>query len=95
MTTVIEAVEAIRRIDNPADLLALYEAVRQQEARLAVRTARSLAVGDVVKFRARTGSTVVGKVVKKNRKTIEVLGGMSNGVFNTRYKVPASMLEPA
>jgi hypothetical protein len=47
------------------------------------------------KNRQRVIITDVGKVTKKNRKTVEVLGGMSNGVFNTRYRVSASMLEPA
>ena len=95
MSTLMEAAEAIRKIDNPADLLSLYEEVRRQEAYLATRTARSLTVGDLVKFKARNGSVVTGKVVKKNRKTVEVLGGMSNGIFNTTYKVPASLLELA
>jgi hypothetical protein len=93
MSTLLEAAEAIRKINNPDDLRALYAEVKRQEAYLATRTARGLSVGDAVKFRARNGCMVTGKVTKKNRKTVEVLGSESNGIFTTRYRVPASLLE--
>ena len=91
-TRTADAITAITQLTTPQQLRDVYRAVQQQERYISRQTIRAVTQGALVSFVARNGSRVVGKVTKVNRKTCEVLGGMSNGVFNTRYKVPASML---
>jgi len=73
----------------------VIEMVRMRQTQLARQGIQSVVKGDIVEFTDRTGRTVVGTVTKVNRKTVEVLGGMSNGLFRTTYRVPGSMIRKA
>jgi hypothetical protein len=88
--TAVEAIYALQDID---ELRGIYDAITLKQNALAREGIRSVVKGDVVSFTDRRGVKIVGKVTKVNRKTVMVLGGMSNGVFNTTYKVPASMIK--
>ena len=90
VTTAVEAIYALQDIE---ELRAIYDAIKLKQNSLAREGIRSVVKGDVVSFVDRRGAKVVGKVTKVNRKTVQVLGGMSNGIFNTTYKVPASMIK--
>ena len=85
MNNVQTAVEAIRNSNND-ELNQIIEAIKLQRTWLARTTARALAVGDTVSFKAR-GGYEQGKVTKINIKTVVVDCGF------TRYKVPASLLK--
>ena len=86
------AITAIYALESMDELRDIYDAIRNKETQLSRATIRKIVKGDTVSFTARNGSRVVGTVIKVNRKTVEVRGGMSNGIFNTTYRVPASML---
>ena len=88
---VTKAVEAIYALADNEELNQIIQAVKLKQNALAREGVRSVVKGDIVSFIGRQGK-VVGKVTKVNRKTVMVLGGMSNGIFNTTYKVPASMI---
>ena len=90
---VTKAVEAIYALADNEELNQIIQAVKLKQNALAREGVRSVTKGDVVSFIDRRGVKVVGKVTKVNRKTVMVLGGMSNGIFNTTYKVPASMIK--
>ena len=95
MTALEQAITAIRKINNPEDLIALYAEVKRQERYMSTQNARSFAVGDTVQFKSRNKGYIRGKIVKKNRKTVEVAAQV-NGMFGLttqEYRVPASMLE--
>ena len=89
VTTAVEAIYALQDIE---ELRAIYDAIKLKQNALSREGIRSVKKGDVVSFVGRQGK-VVGRVTKVNRKTVMVLGGMSNGIFNTTYKVPASMIK--
>ena len=89
---VTKAVEAIYALADNEELNQIIQAVKLKQNALAREGVRSVVKGDIVSFIGRQGK-VVGKVTKVNRKTVMVLGGMSNGIFNTTYKVPASMIK--
>lgn len=91
-TRVKTAIESIYALQDVEELRAIYDAIKLKQNALAREGIRSVKKGDVVSFVGRQGK-VVGKVTKVNRKTVMVLGGMSNGIFNTTYKVPASMIK--
>jgi len=87
------AITAIYELESMDELRDIYDAIRNKEKQLSRANIRKITKGDVVSFTARSGHRVVGTVAKVNRKTVEVRGGMSNGIFNTTYRVPASMLK--
>jgi len=87
-----EAVTAIMKLETVEEIRAVCDAIKRQQTYLSTQNIRRIVKGDVVSFTARDGHRVVGTVAKVNRKTVEVLGGMSNGLFRTTYKVPGSML---
>ena len=89
---VTKAVEAIYALQNIEELREIYDAIKLKQNALARDGIRSVVKGDIVSFVGRQGK-VVGKVTKVNRKTVMVLGGQSNGIMNTTYKVPASMIK--
>lgn len=91
-TRVKTAIESIYALQDIEELRAIYDAIKLKQNALAREGIQSVKKGDVVSFVGRQGK-VVGKVTKVNRKTVMVLGGMSNGIFNTTYKVPASMIK--
>ena len=90
--TVTDIVKSIHTMNNE-ELNQIIEAVKLQRTYLDRTTTRTLRAGATVSFVDRRGVKVVGTVTKVNRKTVEVRGSMSNGIFNTNYRVPACMLK--
>jgi hypothetical protein len=86
------AVTAIQNLETVEEIRAVCDAIKQQQTYLSTRNIRKIVKGAVVSFTDSRGVKVVGTVTKVNRKTVEVLGGMSNGLFRTTYKVPGSLL---
>ena len=87
------AVTAITQLETVEEIRDVIEAIKRQQTYLSRKNVQRVVKGSVVSFVDRSGRKVVGTVTKVNRKTVEVLGGMSNGIFNTTYKVPGSMLK--
>ena len=87
------AVTAITQLETVEEIHDVIEAIKRQQTYLSRRNVQRVVKGSVVSFTDRSGQKIVGTVTKVNRKTVEVLGGMSNGIFNTTYKVPGSMLK--
>ena len=86
--SVTKAVELIYIMDND-QLNQVIEAIKLKRQYLARQAVRSFTVGDIVRFKSRSGGYVTGSVQKVNRKYIIVdahIGG-------ARYRVPATMLE--
>ena len=79
---------AIRQMDND-DLNEVLRAVKDQRNWLARSTARSLTVGDRVRFDAGRRGFILGEVTKVNPKNILV---RQDGAFTT-WRVQASLLE--
>ena len=86
------AVTAIMKLETVEEIRAVCDAIKRQQTYLSTQNIRKIVKGALVSFTDRSGRRVVGTVTKVNRKTVEVLGGMSNGLFRTTYKVPGSML---
>ena len=86
------AVTAIHKLETVEEIRAVCDAIKRQQTYLSTQNIRKIVKGALVSFTDRSGRRVVGTVTKVNRKTVEVLGGMSNGLFRTTYKVPGSML---
>ena len=87
------AVTAITQLETVEEIRDVIEAIKRQQTYLSRRNIQKVVKGACVSFVDRNGVKVVGTVTKVNRKTVEVRGGMSNGIFNTTYKVPGSMLK--
>jgi len=87
-----EAVTAITKLETVEEIRAVCDAIKRQQTYLSTQNIRKVVKGACVSFTDRSGRKIVGTVTKVNRKTVEVRGAMSNGVFNTTYKVPGSML---
>lgn len=83
-----DVLNAIRNMNND-DLIEVIRAVKDRRNWLARSTARSLTVGDRVRFDAGRRGFVVGAVTKVNPKNILV---KQDGGFTT-WKVQASLLE--
>ena len=86
------AVTAIMNLETVEEIHAACDAIKRQQTYLSRKTVQRVIKGSVVSFTDRSGQRIVGTVTKVNRKTVEVRGGASNGIFNTTYKVPGSML---
>ena len=89
---VAAAISAIYALESHDELRDIYDAIRNKEKQLSRANIRKIVKGSCVSFTDRSGQKIVGTVTKVNRKTVEVRGSMSNGIFNTVYKVPGSML---
>ena len=87
------AVTAITQLETVEEIRDVIEAIKRQQTYLSRRNIQKVVKGACVSFVDRSGQKIVGTVTKVNRKTVEVRGGMSNGIFNTTYKVPGSMLK--
>ena len=86
------AVTAITQLETVEEIRDVIEAIKRQQTYLSRKNIQKVVKGACVSFTDRSGRKIVGTVTKVNRKTVEVLGGMSNGIFNTTYRVPGSML---
>jgi len=91
MNDVQTAIQAIRNIKSSQELDQLIEAFKLQRTYLARQSARSLMVGDIVGFDAKSRGYITGRVTKINRKTVLVKDSRTG----TQWKVTASILEPA
>lgn len=69
------------------ELSSIADAIRFARANLTRQVARSITIGSEVKFRARTGQIITGKV-----EGVKIKNAVVN-VGYTRYRVPMSMLE--
>ena len=91
MTKLETAIQALRQIDNQADLNELASAWKLQMTYIGAKAKRGLKKGDTVEWESR-GVVRVGKIVKMNQKTVEV-ADMGNTPFGrTVTRVPASMI---
>ena len=88
-----EAVTAITKLETVEEIRDVIEAIKRQQTYLSRKNVQRVIKGSVVSFVDRSGRKIVGIVSKVNRKTVEVRSAQSNGVFNTTYKVPGSMLK--
>lgn len=71
------------------ELTSILDAVKFARANITREVARSITIGTEVKFRARTGQVITGRV-----EGIKIKNAVVN-VGYTRYRVPMSMLEAA
>ena len=90
MNNVQTAIAAIRDMNND-EINQVVEAIKLQRTFNARQATRSLMVGDIVGFDAKSRGYITGRVTKINRKTVQVRDSRTN----TLWKVTASMLEPA
>ena len=90
MNNVQTAIAAIRDMNND-EINQVVEAIKLQRTYNARQATRSLMVGDIVGFDAKSRGYITGRVTKINRKTVLVKDSASNTV----WRVTASMLEPA
>jgi len=89
MNNVQSTIAAIHSM-NKLELEQVVEAIKLQRTFLARSTARSLSVGDDVKFTGRRGEVIRGVVDKVNRKT-----AMVRSAGGQMWRVTASLLEAA
>jgi|TARA_B110000503_G_scaffold6614_1_gene9038 hypothetical protein len=90
MNNVQKAIQAIRNIESNEDLNQLVEAFKLQRTYLARSATRSLMVGDIVGFDAKTRGYITGQVTKINSKTIVVRCSTTKA----NWKVTASAVTP-
>ena len=90
MNNVQTAITAIRNMTND-EINQVVEAIKLQRTFNARTATRSLMVGDIVGFDAKTRGYITGRVTKVNSKTV-VVKQSSTGV---QWKVTATLLEPA
>ena len=90
MTMMNTVLHQVGRMDA-AELNRVIAAVKLQRTLLARNSVRSLMVGDIVGFDAKTRGYITGRVTKVNSKTVLVKQS-STGV---QWKVTATLLEPA
>ena len=90
MNNVQTAIAAIRDMNND-EINQVVEAIKLQRTYNARQATRSLMVGDIVGFDAKSRGYITGRVTKINRKTVLVKDSASNTV----WRVTASMLDPA
>lgn len=84
----LKAVDAIQNVNNTDELLKLSRIVREQFSHATKEEGSKFKPGDDVTFKGKNGSTLRGKVIKINRKTIGVL---VDGYLN--YRVSPSFLK--
>jgi hypothetical protein len=91
MSTLQNAIDAMRLINNQSDLNELAKVWKLQMSYIGSKAKRGLKKGDTVEWESR-GIVRTGKIVKMNPKTVEV-ADMGNTPFGrTVTRVPASMI---
>lgn len=91
MSALQNAIEAIRKIDNQADLNTLASEWKRQMTYIGNQNKRGLKIGDMVEWESR-GIVHRGTIRKMNRKTMEIVAP-NNGLWgNTVTRVPNSMV---
>ena len=91
MSTLQNAIDAIRLIDNQADLNVLADEWKRQMSYIGSKAKRGLKKGDVVNWESR-GVVRQGTIVKMNQKTVEVQDAGATPFGRTVTRVPASMI---
>jgi len=90
MNKVQTAITAIRNMTSD-ELNQVGQAIKLQRTYNARTATRSLMVGDIVGFDAKTRGYITGRVTKINTKTVAVRCSKTG----TQWKVTATLLEPA
>ena len=90
MNNVQTAITAIRNMTSD-ELNQVAEAIKLQRTYNARTATRSLMVGDIVGFDAKTRGYITGRVTKVNIKTVTVRCSKTG----TQWKVTATLLTPA
>ena len=92
MTKLENAIQALRLIDNQADLNELAKQWKLQMSYIGAKAKRGLKKGDTVEWESQ-GIVRVGKIVKMNPKTVELVDTSNATPFGrTVTRVPASMI---
>jgi hypothetical protein len=92
MSALENAIQALRLIDNQADLNELAKQWKLQMSYIGSKNKRGLKKGDTVEWESQ-GIVRVGKIVKMNPKTVELVDASNASPFGrTVTRVPASMI---
>ena len=91
MSKLENAINAIRLIDNQADLNELAKVWKLQMSYIGSKNKRGLKKGDTVEWESQ-GIVRTGKIVKMNPKTIELVDVGATPFGRTVTRVPASMI---
>jgi hypothetical protein len=91
MSTLQNAIDAIRLIDNQTDLNVLADEWKRQMSYIGSKAKRGLKKGDVVNWESR-GVVRQGTIVKMNTKTVEVQDAGATPFGRTVTRIPASMI---
>ena len=91
MTKLENAIDAMRLIDNQADLNELAKVWKLQMSYIGSKNKRGLKKGDTVEWESQ-GIVRTGKIVKMNPKTIELVDVGATPFGRTVTRVPASMI---
>ena len=91
MSTLENAIQALRLIDNQADLNELAKQWKLQMSYIGSKNKRGLKKGDTVEWESQ-GIVRVGKIVKMNSKTVELVNVDATPFGRTVTRVPASMI---
>tara|TARA_Y100001937_G_scaffold40927_1_gene58099 strand:- start:760 stop:1053 length:294 start_codon:yes stop_codon:yes gene_type:complete len=91
MSTLENAIQALRLIDNQADLNELAKQWKLQMSYIGSKNKRGLKKGDTVEWESQ-GVVRTGKIVKMNPKTVELVNVDATPFGRTVTRVPASMI---
>jgi|TARA_B100001094_G_scaffold61960_1_gene57701 hypothetical protein len=91
MTKLENAINAMRLIDNQADLNELAKVWKLQMSYIGSKNKRGLKKGDTVEWESQ-GIVRTGKIVKMNPKTVELVDVGATPFGRTVTRVPASMI---
>ena len=91
MSTLENAIQALRLIDNQSDLNELAKQWKLQMSYIGSKNKRGLKKGDTVQWESQ-GIVRTGKIVKMNPKTVELVNVDATPFGRTVTRVPASMI---
>ena len=91
MSALENAIQALRLIDNQADLNELAKQWKLQMSYIGSKNKRGLKKGDTVEWESQ-GIVRTGKIVKMNPKTVELVNVDATPFGRTVTRVPASMI---
>ena len=91
MSTLENAIQALRLIDNQADLNELAKQWKLQMSYIGSKNKRGLKKGDTITWEYK-GTVKSGTIKKLNHKTCEVVGAGGSPFGSTTYKIYKSMI---
>ena len=91
MSNLQNAIDAIRKISSQSDLNVLAQEWKRQMNYIGSQAKRGLKKGDIVEWESR-GFVRTGKIVKINKKTVELVDANATPFGRTVTRVPASMI---